>query len=79
MRQVREDDILRAISNVAGAIGMIDAISDFVDSKPASVLRKYRGWLANTVGDMQEWLEDDYIDEYLENARQGPETEVHGT
>lgn len=62
MRQVREYDILKAIADVSGAIGMIDALVDFVDGKPAAVLRKYRAWLGNTVEDMQKWLEDDYLE-----------------
>lgn len=59
MKQVSEWDILQAISDVSSAIGAIDTVSDFVDSRPASVLRKYRGYLANAVEDMGKWLEDD--------------------
>lgn len=59
MKQVSEWDILQAISDVASAIGAIDTVIDFVDSRPASVLRKYRGNLANAVEDMCKWLEDD--------------------
>lgn len=58
MRQVDEFDILQAISDVSCAIGAIDTVADFVDSRPASVLRKYRGHLANTLDDMCKWLED---------------------
>lgn len=59
MRQVNEYDILQAIADVSSAIGAIDTVTDFVDSRPASVLRKYRGNLANAVEDMCKWLEDD--------------------
>lgn len=59
MKQVSEWDILQAISDVSGAIGAMDTVADFVDARPASVLRKYRGYLANAVEDMRKWLEDD--------------------
>lgn len=59
MRQVSEWDILQAIADVSSAIGAIDTVTDFVDSRPASVLRKYRGLLANTVEDLIEMLEGD--------------------
>lgn len=63
MKSVSEWDILTAISDVAAAIGAIDSVADFVDSKPASVLRRQRGYLANTVEDMRKWLEEEDEDE----------------
>lgn len=59
MKQVSEWDILSAIANVNAAIGAMDTISEFVDPRSAAVLRKYRGWLANTSDEMQKWLEED--------------------
>lgn len=59
MKQVSEWDILQAIADVSAAIGAIDTIAEFVDQRPAQNLRRYRGYLANTVEDMRKWLEDD--------------------
>ena len=59
MKQVREWDILQAISEVSAAIGALDTIADFVDQRPAQNLRRYRSYLANAVEDMKKWLEDD--------------------
>ena len=59
MKQVSEWEIVNAIANVAAAIGAMDTVSDFVDQRTASVIRKYRGQLANTIEDMQKWLEED--------------------
>jgi len=58
MKQVSEYEILTALSNVAAAIGAMDTVSEFVDQRTASVIRKYRGLLANTIDGMQKWLED---------------------
>lgn len=62
MKSVSEWDILTAISDVAAAIGAIDSVADFVDGKPASVLRRQRGYLANTVEEMKKWLEEEDMD-----------------
>lgn len=59
MKQVSEYEILTALSNVAAAIGAMDTVSEFVDQRTASVIRKYRSLLANTIDGMQKWLEDD--------------------
>lgn len=59
MKQVSEESILDAIANVNAAIGAMDTISEFVDPRSAAVLRKYRGWLANTSDEMQMWLEEE--------------------
>ena len=70
MRHVREDDLLRVITEVSAAIGALDTISDLVDSKPAQALRRYRQQLANTVDDMHSWFDDDYND-FVEEAANG--------
>lgn len=59
MRQVSEESIIDAIANVNAVIGAIDTVIEFVDPRSAAVLRKYRGWLANTSDEMQMWLEED--------------------
>lgn len=70
LRHVREDDLLRVITEVSTAIGALDTISDLVDSKPAQALRRYRQQLANTVEDMHGWFDDDYND-FVEEAANG--------
>lgn len=58
MRKVEEYEIINAIADIAGAIGAMEAVCDFVDAKPRSVLATHKGRLANTIGDMCKWLED---------------------
>lgn len=58
MKRVDEYDILRAITEVSAAMGAMDTVCDFIDSKPRAVLMKYRGWLGNTVEEMIKWITD---------------------
>ena len=59
MRKIEECEVVDAICQIASAIGAMETVCDFVDAKPRSVLSTYKGRLANVIGDMCKWLEDE--------------------
>lgn len=63
MVKVEEYEIIVVLSRIAEACGAMDTVIDFVDQRPATVLKKYRMYLGNTINDLESWLERDDADE----------------